>query len=204
VLRLRAPKLRETARYPEYQVPPSPRRPRNRSSAVHVSTGTEAFRLEISMGQLRLNNILVTSTIDNRQFHDYCLEGTPGAGCRLCVDGDAVGSALPLRTRERNQVPFGDLSPATGNFRARVTHLSLTQVEPGTQAPNGAEGSGVEDLLHYRPFAALGSIDVGCSHQSALYKLDSARGLHEVVRRCSRIWRLGPKDPIVPVDFAHR
>jgi RNA polymerase sigma-70 factor, ECF subfamily len=203
VLRLRACKLRETARYPEYQVSLKPRRPRNQSFGVCLCTGTDVFHLEISACQLRLNRLLLSDAIDNRQLHDYRLEGTPGVGCRLFVDEVEVGSALPDRLHSmRNMISFGDLSPATGNFRAEITHLSFTQMRPGIRIPNKLNGNGVADLLHLRPFSALGSIDFRSPAKSGRYARESTQQLHQVIRQYSKKWQLGPNDPIRPVDFA--
>lgn len=202
VLRLRARKERETARYPEYQVGDNPRRPRNRSFGVRVYTGREAYHLEISACQLRLNRRLMGSGADNRQFHEYCLEGTPGVGCRLLVDGAEVGTALPESLDQQNHVGFGDMSAASGNCRAQITHFSFTQVRPGVQAPWRPDGEGLADLLTLRPFAALGAVRVGSPVHPRWYKEQSAQRLAEVVHRCSRRWRLGPAGTIVPLDLA--
>lgn len=203
-LSLRARKLRETARFPEYVVEPHDRSGcrRNRGFAACVNTGAEAFELQIGCRQLALNDHLVVDAIDNSQFHEYRLEGTPGHGCRLFVDGVCLGSAPPAVSNCRNGITLGDHGVNSGNACAEIAAFSFVQMQPGVRAPAATDGGDAGDLLLDRPFLELGGRDPRQPQIVGGNDSGAARRLREVVRRCSRRWNLGRAGIVTPVDFA--
>ncbi len=197
-LTLRLRLLRETARYPEFEVPGERcqgERVRGTSFGIKVCTGAEIFKIGIGQKQIAtVSGTLVTTGLDHRQFHDYRLEGIPGSGSQLFVDGRLVVSDLPMRGTHRNQLAFGDLSPTSGNVHAEITALCFNQVQ--------SSAAGDSEIGKKRPFAGLGGWEEEMPFLVGERAAWVERDLRAVIMRHSRKWRLGPGGRIEPVDFA--
>ncbi len=207
VLSLRARKLRETARYPEYRLPLRPPAGPVRSSGfcVDISTGTESYSLSLSLHQTRIFGNLVTDQFDNRQFHEYQLEVTPGTGYRLYVGGQYLTSGPPRYHANKapefvlNRIAFGDTSATAGNAQVQINKLSFAQLRPEEAefSPDERDDP-AEQLIRQQPFATKRR----ARPPVAVEKLDrAAEALRRTIRQHSRKWRLGPNGVIVPQDF---
>lgn len=109
-----------------------------------VAVGTQQFAFGLRTGSIHdpVGNILST-TIDTTQFHEYRLEGTPGGGYRLFVDGVFLGSgSAGTRTTAAQFLSFGDLSD-TANARGEISSLSFVQNVGTVAAQPPAAGSPV-------------------------------------------------------------
>lgn len=71
------------------------------------------------------NPNIFSSSIDNTQFHDYRLEGTPSVGWEFFVDNIPIGSGSFL-SAATNGVGFGDLT-TVGRARVEITNFSFSQ-----------------------------------------------------------------------------
>lgn len=92
-----------------------------------VFTGNEGF--EVFMDQSTIEDAFQTTIGANSPgFHDYRLEGTPGVGYKVFVDGSLIASGLPNPAHAGlpNQIFFGD-STSGGNAQADVTRLVFSQ-----------------------------------------------------------------------------
>ena len=104
------------------------------------NTGTEEFGIGIGTSRIQdatvTGNVLST-TIDNTQFHDYRLEATPGVGYEFYVDDVLIGTGPPrLLPGSQNLIYFGDLTQGAG-AHAEVTRFSFSQgpeidIKPGS------------------------------------------------------------------------
>lgn len=207
VLALRARKLRETGRYPEYKPPlrqPGPRL-RNGGFSVEISTGLESYNVSIALHQTRILNDFVTDQFDGRSFHDYQLEVTPGTGYRLYVGGEFLAAGPPryhantALDTATNRIAFGDATPTGGNAQVEITKLSFSQLRPEETAPDPEEYEDpVEQLIEEQPFATMRR----ARPPVPVEKLEkSAKALNRAIRQHSRKWKLGPNGVILPQDF---
>jgi uncharacterized repeat protein (TIGR01451 family) len=102
-----------------------------------VGTGTESFGIGISPYIIaaldnEIASKVLSTSIDNRVYHDYRLEATPGVGYSFYVDNILVGTGLP-RMEGDNRIYFGD---GTGgcNAIADIASFEFTQegITPNT------------------------------------------------------------------------
>ena len=199
VLTIRARKLRETARFPDFVVESEPRpgEPvRNGGFSVGVRTGTEAFGFSIGLRQIRCPDGTVC-IIDATQFHEYRLEGTPGVGFRLCVDGTMVARGLPRRSRLPNAVAFGDLSTQAGNAHVEVGRLSFAQAHLDGLDVTPAHAQGHRLRLP----SCIMSDDFASPILSGRRAYQARLRLQVALKESSR-WRLAPYESIAPRDFS--
>jgi RHS repeat-associated protein len=94
-----------------------------------LAMGTEQFAFGLRTNGIHgpVGNTL-SAAIDTTQFHEYRMEGAPGLGFRLFVDGLLIGSSA-AGARSPAPVPFlffGDLSD-TANARGEITSYSFVQ-----------------------------------------------------------------------------
>lgn len=111
-----------------------------------VVVGTQQFAFGLRTGSIHdpVGNMLST-TIDTTQFHEYRLEGTPGGGYKLFVDGIFLGSgSAGTRATAAQFVSFGDLSD-TANARGEIRSLAFVQSVGTVTAQQPAAGSSVAE-----------------------------------------------------------
>jgi murein DD-endopeptidase MepM/ murein hydrolase activator NlpD len=92
-----------------------------------VFTGTEAFEvfMDTTTIQDALSTVLSTS-IDTTIFHNYRLEGTPGGGYKVFVDGIQIANGTPRLGPFPSEIFIGD-GTSDGNARADVTFFRFQQ-----------------------------------------------------------------------------
>lgn len=132
-----------------------------------VSTGEEAFSIGLGTQTImaldndEANRVLSTS-VDNTEFHDYRLEGTPGVGYKLYVDDALIATGATKIMPGTNSIGFGD---GTGgcNAEAVIASLEFSQekttpvavdIKPGS-CPNSFNSKSKGNL----PVAILGTAD---------------------------------------------
>jgi RHS repeat-associated protein len=92
-----------------------------------VVMGTEQFALGLrTTGIFDASGATLSTTIDTTQFHTYHLEGAPGLGFRVFVDGVLLGTGATSATSAPPFLLFGDLSD-TANAQAEVKGFSFVQ-----------------------------------------------------------------------------
>jgi hypothetical protein len=95
-------------------------------------TGPESFVAGIGTGRIEdvFGNVLST-TIDNTQFHDYRLEATPGVGYEFFVDDALLATGPPRpRTPPQNILLFGDCTAGAGAHAEMTAYTFSQDVSP--------------------------------------------------------------------------
>ena len=106
-----------------------------------------AFLVGLSPTQVQGVNQAFVANIDNTQFHTYEMDGTPGAGFTLSVDGILVGSANALLIGPpTNGLALGDTTGGT-NALAEVTRLEFRQGASAVPEPSTAALVGIGVML---------------------------------------------------------
>lgn len=98
-----------------------------------VGTGTKSYGIGISPHIIaafdsEIASKVLSTSIDNTEYHDYRLEGMPGIGYKFYVDNILVGSGLP-RNGGENRLFFGD---GTGGCNANADVFSFEFAQPDT------------------------------------------------------------------------
>jgi len=99
-----------------------------------IDNGSERIEFGLTTTEIAKftgSGTLITSSVDNTQFHNYRLEGTPGVGWELFVDDISLTSGS-FGSTVGNRLVIGDTSNAA-RAEAEITSLTLTQIpEPST------------------------------------------------------------------------
>ena len=91
-------------------------------------TGTKAYSIGIGTNIIKApNGPILSSTIDNTQFHDYRYEGTPDGSYSLYVDDNLIATGSALAYNSSNRLFLGDGTTGT-NARAEITRFTYTAV----------------------------------------------------------------------------
>lgn len=95
-----------------------------------IGTDSSYMSMSINPTQIAYGNpvTFVSTSIDNTQFHDYRVEGTPGIGWEFFVDDVSIGSGSFLSSGVLDLVAFGD-NTGNGRARAEITSFSFSQAE---------------------------------------------------------------------------
>jgi len=96
-----------------------------------VDTPSDGF--SIGLGKKAIqgpNNDIIDNTIDNTQWHEYKLAGTPGEGYEFYVDGSLVALGKPITSESMgysgNRIYLGDCTGGT-NAIAEIASFEFTQ-----------------------------------------------------------------------------
>jgi hypothetical protein len=130
-------------------------------------TGEQTFGIGLGTTRIEDNsgNVLSTS-IDNTQFHDYVLEATPFVGFNFYVDGVLVATGAPRYGDWPNAILLGDLTRGTG-AHAEITAYTFAQaVDPIVAVNNLVENvlelnlqTGIFNSLDAKLDNALSALD---------------------------------------------
>jgi len=95
-----------------------------------AATGAELFGVGLDTGRVQdINNVVVSTAIDNTQFHDYVLVAMPGVGYELYVDTVLLATGPPRIDSGSPNLALGDCTRGQGAL-AEVTAYSFRQVVP--------------------------------------------------------------------------
>lgn len=118
-----------------------------------VYIDNDAYLVGLSPSQIQGINQAFVADIDNTQFHTYEMNGTPGVGFTLFVDGNFVGSASALRIGPpTNGLLLGDSTGGT-NARAQVSSFQFRQEAAAIPEPSSVALAGLGILLAVGGFA---------------------------------------------------
>jgi RHS repeat-associated protein len=114
---------------------------------IGVNTGTETFGVGLDPRQIMdsLGTVLSTA-IDNSQFHNYRLEVTPGVGYRVLVDGALVGTGPPRPSPDPSRLYIGDCTRGP-NARADLSSYTFTQPRVIEQRPTNGTVVPIESFV---------------------------------------------------------
>ncbi len=96
-----------------------------------ANTGPEIFGVGLeAIGRIGdINNVVVSTAIDTKVFHDYRLVATPGVGYQLFVDDVLVATGPPRISGGSSVLRLGDCTRGQGAL-AEVTAYSFRQFIP--------------------------------------------------------------------------
>jgi RHS repeat-associated protein len=106
-----------------------------------VFTGIEEFGVAVGTAQIQTNLGIFRDVGDNTSFRNFRLEGAPGEGYKLFVDGVLIAAGPATPTNFTNSLYLGDGTGGT-NARADVTFYRFSQ--PSYHVAVDATSSGSE------------------------------------------------------------
>lgn len=114
--------------------------------AFGFAQGTTYWQMGLTPTQIRnVNGVVLSSAINNTQFHDYRLEWTPPSTVRYFVDSTLISTAAGGFAQAIDRLTLGDVTGAA-NAQAEVVSYRFLQ---GTATPTLKSSWGrVKSLFH--------------------------------------------------------
>lgn len=108
-------------------------------------TGSEYFGIGLGINEIQdVNNNVIVTGINNREFHTYRLECTPGEGYDLYIDGNKVASGESRTYAWPNMIILGD---STGGPNAKAEITSMDFFQPLNNPPDSSNAKPSRDII---------------------------------------------------------